>query len=949
MATRTSGDLLERDSELARTRDVLKGVREGHGRPLVIKGPAGIGKTALLDRTCDLAEEAGCLVLRARGGELEREFPHGVVRQLLEGHVRSRSAKERSSLLSGAAELAAPVVAPDTAREGARPAGDSSFAVTHGLYWLTVNLADETPLVLAVDDIQWSDAASLRFVVHLARRLEGIPVLLTVCIRTGEPAVPEEVLSQLSAEPSADVLHPAPLSEAAVGQIIEARLGEEPAPAFTEACLRATGGTPFLLGELIGALVAREVRPTGDSVREVGDVGPRAVARAILLRLGRLPPGAAELARAVAVLGVDARLYRAARLAGVEEPEAVQAADALETMDILRPGRPLEFVHPIVRGAIYDDMSAATRSAAHTRAADLLADEDADTDAIATHVLLAEPAARRDTVQRLRDAADQASDRGAPESAVTYLRRALEEGAVAADERAALFVQLGRAERIMRPPAAVEHYHEAYELADGPVERGRIVYELVDTQFYLGRWEEAFALMERAIEELDGRDRELSVRLQALRANYEFLDSGRIGNALRRLPALRALAGDGTPAERVMALLIAGVAGWIGEPPAEVRRLIELGLADGRLPAEEGAESWLVTHVMNALALIEENDRALDIGAVEEADARRRGSSLGVGVTCGHRGWVHARRGDLVSSEVDMRTALKMVREHHFAFGEIPSLWYSVDALIERGETEDEARHVLALDLDLDFEARFVWPIVMAFELRGRVRLAFGEVAGAVEDLTRCAASPHGHGNPNGWGWRPALALALAGTNREQALELVHQHMGASRHICLPRAIGIGLRTLGLVEGSEEGLAHLEEAVELLENSPARLELARALVELGAARRRQGHRADAREPLREGLDLALRCGATRLEERARQELLATGARPRRAMLTGRDALTATEQRIAGMAAEGMSNPEIAQALFVTRKNVENHLGRIYPKLDINSREQLPEALAATNE
>jgi DNA-binding CsgD family transcriptional regulator len=911
---------------------------------LVIEGPAGIGKTALLDRTCDLAEEAGFLVLRARGGELEREFPHGVVRQLLEGHVRGRSAKARSSLLSGAAELAAPVVAPDAAREGDRPAGDSSFAVTHGLYWLTANLADETPLLLAVDDIQWSDAASLRFVAHLARRLEGIAVLLAVCIRTGEPAVPEEVLSRLSAEPSANVLHPAPLSEVAVSQIIETRLSEEPAPAFTQACLRATGGTPFLLGELMGALDAREVRPTGDSVREVGDVGPRAVARAILLRFGRLPPGAAELARAVAVLGVDARLYRAARLADVEEPQAVEAVAALETMDILRPRRPLEFVHPIVRGAIYDDMPAATRSAAHTRAADLLADEDEDADAIATHLLLTEPGGRGDTVRRLRDAADRAVARGAPESAATYLRRALEEGAGDAEDRATLSLQLGRAERILRPAVAVEHYRDAHELAVDPAQRARIVYELVNTQFYLGRWDEAFALLESVIAEVEVSDRELALRLEALRAYHEFLGADTIGAALHRLPKLRALAGDDTPGERVMAVLVAGIAAWLGEPVEEIRRLVDLGLRDGRLPAEEGAESWLVTLALGALALIEDLDLALVVRETEGDDARRRGSTVGIGVTSGMGVWIHSRRGDLVSAEADVRATLQMIRENRFELGEVPGFWHAIDVLTERSELEDEARRVLALEIDDDFEARLPWPLTMAFEARGRVRLAFGEVGGAVDDLNRCAKTVHGHGNPNGWGWRPALALALAPSEPNRALELAHEHLRATRHIGMPRGIGIGLRTLGLVEDGEQGLAHLEEAVHVLRASPARLEHARALVELGAARRRAGQRADAREPLREGLDLAHRCGATRLEDRARQELTATGARPRRAMLTGRDALTATEQRIAGMAAEGMSNPEIAQALFVTRKNVENHLGRIYPKLEINSRTQLADAL-----
>jgi DNA-binding CsgD family transcriptional regulator len=130
----------------------------------------------------------------------------------------------------------------------------------------------------------------------------------------------------------------------------------------------------------------------------------------------------------------------------------------------------------------------------------------------------------------------------------------------------------------------------------------------------------------------------------------------------------------------------------------------------------------------------------------------------------------------------------------------------------------------------------------------------------------------------------------------------------------------------------------------VLESSPARLEHARAMTDLGAALRRSRHRAEAREPLGQGLDLAHRCGATALAERARRELLATGARPRRLMVSGRDSLTPSEARIARMAAEGLSTPAIAQALFVTPKTVETHLGHAYQKLEINSRHQLAEAL-----
>ena len=152
------------------------------------------------------------------------------------------------------------------------------------------------------------------------------------------------------------------------------------------------------------------------------------------------------------------------------------------------------------------------------------------------------------------------------------------------------------------------------------------------------------------------------------------------------------------------------------------------------------------------------------------------------------------------------------------------------------------------------------------------------------------------------------------------------------------------MRAFGEIEGGENGLRLLSEAADVLERAPSRLEHARALVELGAALRRSNRRADARGPLRAGLDLADRCGATKLSERARTELRASGARPRREALSGPAALTPSERRIADMAASGLSNPEIAQSLFVTVKTVEGHLSGVYRKLDVRSRTELGDAL-----
>ena len=934
--------LLERDAELARGAELLGEAAAGDGRLLVIEGPAGIGKSVLLDAICTAALAKGFLPLRARAGEIEREFPYGVVRQLFEAELRGRSAGDRNTLLAGAAELAAPVVAPEAGAE--RPSADP-FGVVHGLYWLTANLADERPLVIAVDDVQWSDAVSQRFLAHLGRRLEGLPLLVAVCIRTGEPVGDELLTSEMTTGPDATLFHPAPLSQEAVGQLVAERLGAEPDPGFAAACTEVTGGTPFLVGELVTELGAREIRPDRESSALVREVVPKAVARSILARLRRLAAPAIEVARAVAVLGGDARLHRAATLADVSEADAVDTVERLVAASIFRSGLPLDFAHPVIREAVYSDMSSASRAAAHARAADLLAGEGAEVDAVAGHLLLSEPAARSENVEHLRRAATHALDRGAPDNAAIYLRRALEEGGLSENVHAECLLELGHVERHVTPRDAIEHFQQAHKIATEPSQRVRAVYELADTVMMRPRQEDVVPLIDAAITEAEQLDPEVAIRLEALRFQQSMFDQRLLPSTVERLPKLRANIRGDSRGGRLTALVLASAGAATGRPAEEIEQLVRTGMPGGALPPDEPPDSWVMVPMFNALVGLEALDDGLRAADALADLARERGSTVGINVALGGRCWMNSRRGDLVAVEADLRAILALAEQHDFAiYGAGAARWLAIDAMIERPDLADEAETCLELDFAPETEGLYLR--VMLLEMRGRIRLAAGDSAGAIEDLRQCALLPEALGNPNDLGWRPALALALAPTDPDEALELARAELQHAERFTKPPAIGRALRVLGMVERGEKGLAHLMRAVEVLDGSPARLELARALVELGAAQRRAGQRADAREPLRRGLDLAHRCGATRLEQRARDELAATGARPRRAVLTGRDALTATEQRIAQMAADGMSNREIAQALFVTSKTVENHLGRVYPKLGINSRKQLAGALAS---
>ncbi len=261
---------------------------------------------------------------------------------------------------------------------------------------------------------------------------------------------------------------------------------------------------------------------------------------------------------------------------------------------------------------------------------------------------------------------------------------------------------------------------------------------------------------------------------------------------------------------------------------------------------------------------------------------------------------------------------------------------------MERGEL-DEA---LALVAGVAMPPEASGATAHLLHTRGRVYLAAGRVTSAIEELRDCGRRLEAIGarNPSTIPWRAALAEALAHAGEvEKARLLAQEEVALARSLGGPRARAIALLSLSRCESGEVQIRLSREAFRELERSGAALERARVLIALGAARR-SNQRSNARQPLREGLELARRCGALALAEDARSELAAAGARPRRDWLHGVEALTASELRVARMAAEGRSNAEIAQSLFVTRKTIEKHLANCYMKLDISDRRALAAAL-----
>jgi DNA-binding CsgD family transcriptional regulator len=933
---RAATTILEREEALDAISSTLAAARSGSGHCLLLEGGAGLGKSRLVAEACDLAGTDRMTVLRGRGAELERDFSFGVALRLFEPMLAVAD-QERDALMSGAAALSEPLF---KAGEDASLTGDESeFPLLHGLHWLAANASERAPLLLVVDDAHWADPPSLRFLLYLLQRLDELPIAMLVTGRPRQPGPQGRLIAQIAGHELATVIPLQPLSDAGVARLVRIEL-DSADDELCASCAAATGGNPFYVQELTTALVAAGGAAAGEAVALRGEP----VSRTILGRIANLAPPATRLAPAAAVLGDGAPLERAAELGGLEVDEAAAAADALAGAAVLEPGAPLTFVHPIVREAVYADMPEAGRARAHARAAELLRDSGADAELIASHLVEAHGAAGDWAVPALRGAAARARERGAPSAAAHYLGEALRT-VVAESERGELLKELALAQARAGEEGAVGHARETIEAIEGP--RGRaeaaleIGMELVDA-----RRPEANEIFERGLEALaNSTDHdELAMALRSSRAAIGFDHAATSPGELDAILA-RAARGVATPAECLVLAHGALAPALQGRDIDEIRRLarasLEGPLSNVTSPTAIAAFSLAATALFMTGAFTE-SERAL---SALVTSARTRGAVLAYGTLCHVRAHLLHRVGRLDDAIVDAQSTLDTAR-----YGwepELPAV-HAVLALclIERDEL---AAAAAAIDLpggEERWSETFTWSDLL--EARGRLHLARGENEAALDDFLACGdrLKPLGASHAGVVPWRSGAAEAAMRLGQvELAGELANDDLELARKFGAPREIGLTLRTAGAVAGGDRGIELLREAVETLQESGAQLELSHALCDLGGALLEEGHRLAAREALAEALDLAHRSRADRLEETARERLVATGARPRRASARGSDALTPRERRIAQMASTGLGNREIAEALFITTKTVETHLGRAYRKLDVPGRSGLPEALA----
>ncbi|MDQ1028104.1 DNA-binding CsgD family transcriptional regulator/chloramphenicol 3-O-phosphotransferase [Streptomyces umbrinus] len=962
--------LFERREELELVAAEAERARAGSGRLVLLRGATGTGRTALLEAAAEQAEQAGMRVLRSRCSPDQTSVPFGAVFQLL---------AHGPGFDSAAGEEPDPPGTPPHRGRAAR------------LWRLLRSYADDAPLLVAVDDVHLADESSRRWLVEAVRRIDRLPVLMVVTER-----------SQYDIDPPADglahTLSPAlvrtrtlaPLSADSAAELVRSALGR-PAPAeWVDDCVRAGAGSPLLLRALLDDVVSTAPEDTSAALPDnCAALYPGSYAAAVSWWLDSAGPTTTEVARALAALDDDedddekdgdsasgagghgdADAGLLARMAGADPARVPGWLTAMTGLGLLRPGpggRP-RYAHPLLRDAVLSSWSGALRQAAHHRAAEAMLRRGDRAEAVAGQLLRSAPVGEAWATGVLLDAAGLAVRDDRSDDALAFLRRALDEPMPDA-RRSVVLTELGSLEyATVRSTAGIPRLAEAMRLPGLPRDRVRAAVALGTALARQGEARTAIDVL-RGLEDehltghpdlvrtvqtasalLSDHDpgtrrevyrwlRETAERSphlvgtagQALLVRYEStagLTSAT--SAMRRIRALLAQPADPL-AEGFLLGTAAAVAQWADQLD-EAERLVRRGLA-GQRPS--------LLHPMH-LALL--NVR-VDIAAARGTYGELLADPAALSPVAGRPDPANAQAHALI-------------------------------ALVETGRTEEATRLADGFDLQNPHDS---WELNRFLYARGVLRAATGDPAGALGDFLECGRhqSARDVASPVVTPWRTASAECHLELGRpRQALALAEEELRLATVWNTPRVLGRALRVLGTATGGRRGLDLTDRAVRVLRQGaggasagtpdvtpeatpeatpdgggtaapggePVETELIPALIAQGRRLTAVGERARAREALREAAERAERLGAVRMRESAEAALREGGARRAATARTGSGSLTASERRIAELAAQSRTNMEIAELLHLARRTVETHLTSAYRKLGIRRRAELGAAL-----
>jgi DNA-binding CsgD family transcriptional regulator/tetratricopeptide (TPR) repeat protein len=927
--------LFGRKYELSVLNELLAAVARGNGGAALIVGGVGTGKTALLEALASSARHRGFVVLRGRGSSREQRLRFGLAHRLFSPAV---------PLLPVDMECTGPRHHPlslvgEAVSLGSRPEPGASSDELSGLRSVLCNLARRSPVLLAIDDIHLADEASLRWLGALAASLEQAPVCLLVTQSRGELASHAALLDDLLASCRLEVRQDT-LGLPAVTAWFRTALGSAAEPSLVAACHEATGGNPLLLTSLIDLLSGVEGAPgrltfTQDHLPDTTMIATTALPSIMNARIRRVSPHALAIARSIATLGVESTVERVCSMTGLGIDVVSAVATALAGMGLVRRGGPrLCFTYPLTSRVVFAGVPLDVVEKGHVQAARLLNDVDAGDDQVAAHLLGAPPIGEPWVCERLRAAAALYLERGAVEEATACLRRAAIEPSP--DHlRAVVLTELADAEERRDPQTAIGTYRAAADLVTCPDQRRELLWRRAHLLRLIGR---RVTGPERA-DVVDARDAGTS-RPHVIELWLSHASTAR--KALDLLDGVDARAADNA---RLLGLL-ADRECWAGTARDQATTLACRTLASAQQPADIGSRLRAVRVLAQAGRLTDAAERC----ASYVRQVEKSGQLIYAAMARCLSSAIAEQTGALDAALDDARASLDMILEA----GLDPSTGIGpehvarlMDASLAAG---DHASALQALErFDLAGEVPHTLAGVALLIARGRLRCAIGQGAEAVADLQSAGKWLRNWGieNPAVAAWRPPLAAALVLLGRRNdARACAAEGLDRARRWGAPGPLGDSLCTLGLVVGGDAGLALLREAAAVLEQSPARTPLLRALMVYGDTLATTDVIA-ARQVLHRAVDLAEECGSPTLTGEARDKLHAAGGRCTRsaAARTGPGALTRAERQVVLLAAQGMTNREIADKQFVVRRTVELHLTSAYRKLGVTSRQELGACVA----
>lgn len=934
--------LVGREAELAVWARVRAAVPAAEAATVLVAGPAGVGKTALLDELVR-GVDGSWHVLRATGDPVRSDSPLQVLRQwfgrLVQGSPRGEAP------FDGPAQRVHDVVTGAAARVD-RP-GDLAFPVT----WALRALAEEAPVLALVDDVQWTDPASVELLGSLARLLGQDRVALVVGLREGDAeAGTDGALLDLRGVATATV-RPAPLAEEDLQSWVETELGAVPA-GMVARVHHLTGGLPFLVREVVEA-----VRDQGwGEGADAPSLPPHAL-DLVARRMDLLDERQATVLAAVVVLADQAYPELVQRVARVSAEE-VEAAERLLVARRLaeRVDGRLRVVHPLVAEAVLATAAPGRITRLHREAAQVLDELGAVEEVVAPHLARTEPSSDPRVAERLVAAAERALDRGAPATARALARRAAVEGDVTTELQRRLLVAAGTAaQRLGDAEGAIARWEAARALEDSPIGQAHRLVDIGDLLYAVGRHEEARDTYRRAVELIDTASAEeesrserrvLVSRLASVRwiiGEVERLSHEELDAVLAQPPEQ-----DGI-AERALLAHASLEAAVQGEDRDRCAALAVRALGDGALLVEDGVDGhalYLATLGLNAAELDDEALRILDDAV---SDARVRGSLHGFATATYCRGFVHHNRGRLRLAQGDLEAALAMQEHGWRSYASIAQALLT-EVHVATGETE------LALEVAGTTAVGEEEPALMrsaALRARGAAAEAAGDLGAAFDHFL--AATELVEEYAPGPAWNPctlgAIRTAAALRRWGVAHDLARTVERRARRFGAPRSTGRTLRSVARTRERAEAEALLREAATLLRAGDGRYELALALTDLaellappGAGPHTGPRRDEAVTVAREGVAWAVRIGARPTADRAVAVLRACGVDPTASPAPAAARLTPSELRVCRLAAQGLTNRQIAEHLFVTVKAVEWHLSHAYPKLGVTSRAGLAAVL-----